>query len=295
MRRHSSTGASTIGPRSMTPALLTRVSRRPNRSIVASTMARAWASSVTSVSRTRTSSRTDPVGEGLEPVPAPGGDGHLGPGGGQCHGRGLADPAGCTRDQGHGPVESIRHGDTPLPIRSGSAWSRRQRGSVPRRSGTPTTGERTRGGVASGGRALAVAAPARIASAPAGPHGGVERTAGGGGALVECAPLGAVVPGEMDLARGLDADAGRCRTTRAGPRRTAPRPASTPSSATRRSTIDPLSLLTAGRPTGGVPTWRATRAGDRCLGIHRHVPEGTETRRGASEGDGSTGLVIVGP
>ena len=48
IRRHSSVGASRIGPSSITPALLISASRRPRRSRACSTKARAWSSSPTS-------------------------------------------------------------------------------------------------------------------------------------------------------------------------------------------------------------------------------------------------------
>ena len=52
MRSHSSTGASTTGPRSITPALLTRMSSRPWLATVCATAASAAARSVTSASIT---------------------------------------------------------------------------------------------------------------------------------------------------------------------------------------------------------------------------------------------------
>ena len=113
MRRHSSTGASTTGPSSITPALLTRMSRRPWAVTTWSTIARAWASSVTSVGTTSTRSPTDAVGQGLETLHPAGGHGHLRPFLGQGHRGRLADAARGPRDQGHRPVQSSRHRQIP--------------------------------------------------------------------------------------------------------------------------------------------------------------------------------------
>ena len=177
-------------------------------------MARACASSVTSVSRTRTSA-ADPVGQRLEPVASTGGDGHRGAGPGQGDRRGLTDAAGCAGDQGHRSVESLRHGRVPCRLGgAGHRWARRQRRSVPRRP-PGTAGGRTAPGTGSAGRSAAAVAqaalrcelrrPARVAPAAAGTDRGVVGATGGCRALVEGAPVGAVVPGEVDLARRFDA------------------------------------------------------------------------------------------
>ena len=80
IRSHSWSGASTAGPSSITPALLTSVSSRPSSSTVRSTSAsRLLLGGDVGLDRQdRAAVGLDPRGELVEPILAPGGDRHRG-------------------------------------------------------------------------------------------------------------------------------------------------------------------------------------------------------------------------
>ena len=134
MRSHSSTGASTIGPSSITPALLTTVSSRPSSATVRSTASIACCWSVTSVSSTRARPPAAPIvgGQVVEAVLAPGRQGHGRALGGQRPGGGLADAAAGPGHEGHGSVESCGHATgVDLRARSNARISARTTTSSP--------------------------------------------------------------------------------------------------------------------------------------------------------------------
>ena len=129
-----------MGPSSITPALLTSVSRRPNSPTVRSTMARAdGLVGDVGLDHQHVGVGPDPLGQRLEAVPAAGGDGHGGPLGGQGHGGGLTDAARCPGDDGHRSLQGrvmiylrcgCRHVDGPRRHHGCAASTRRQPGRV---------------------------------------------------------------------------------------------------------------------------------------------------------------------
>ena len=113
---HSSVGASTIGPSSMTPALLTSTSRRPSSATVRST-APAAACGVGDVGRDDergAAGLADLIGQLLEAVGPARDEGHRGALAGQAQRRRLADPARRAGDQ-RDPLRPGCRSSSPCP------------------------------------------------------------------------------------------------------------------------------------------------------------------------------------
>ena len=109
MRRHSSTGAPTIGPRSITPGVVdegVQASELGDGSLDHGLGLLLVGHVGLEDENTLPVLGAEPVGQRLQPVAPSGGHGHRRPLGGQGHGGGLTDPARSPGHQGDGAVQT---------------------------------------------------------------------------------------------------------------------------------------------------------------------------------------------
>ena len=128
IRSHSSTGASTISPSSITPALLTTMSSRPSSCAVRSTAATACSRSVTSVSMAR-----PPISrrQRVQPVLAARGDGDRRALLGERARRRLADATARARDERDRVLQCLGHDARSTAGPEQAATTRRPRRATP--------------------------------------------------------------------------------------------------------------------------------------------------------------------
>ncbi len=256
----------------MTPALLTRVSSRPNSGDrpVDHVPGLGLVGHVGLEHEHLVA--TDAVGQCLEAVTAPGGHRHPGPCGGQGHRGGLADPAGGAGDQRHGAVESFRHGWIPVLVAPGPVGHGVSDGVY----------RGTRGGrQAAADRRPPAADPVRR---PTSAGCGDGSCGGGHGGAPTCRTGDRWRPGSRGAHTSPCCCTGRARTSHEGSMQTRPVPKDSgaspldspsasidPSSTARRSTIPPLSLLCVVGVRPAVSSSSGPPSGARLWRIHRQV------------------------